>query len=828
MTMTALVPSLPSAATVPAELRARRQWVCWRPVQREAKVMKVPVDPKSGRNAAIDDPSTWANFEEALDVARRKRLGIGFVLTGRDPYVFVDLDHVVVDGEILPEAREIVDLLRSYTEFSPSGTGLHIFVRGRLPEDCRHRHDWLEVYDRARFATVTGVVFAGLSEIEDRQAELEELVRRYLTPRRTPAARGQESDDEELLARAFAAQNGEKLRRLWQGDWSEYPSQSEADLALCSLLAFWVGPDPARIDRLFRRSGLMRPKWDERHASDGTTYGELTIRAALAERTEFFRAPSSAVHLDAPLPWPEPRPLPPTHLIAPSLPDDLLPGCLRDWILDVAERSSTPLEAIACPALVALGTTVGRGLGIRPHFLDSFVVVPNLWGLDVDRPGALKTYRMWEGLAPLRHLAKRARARYEEQHLPVAAQQERLKAEIEAIKAGLHRASREGKRDEVQRLEARLCDLLAEAERVRAVERRYYTHDATIEKIAMLLVDNPRGLLVVRDELSGLLRSFEKPGREADREFYLEAWNGTGSYITDRVARGTLHVPALCLSVYGTIQPGKLRRYVREAVAGGSRDDGLLQRFQLLVWPETRTWAPVRRSPNEEAFRRVLQLFEALDRVDPRQLGARIPEEGIPYLTFDPEAQELADQWRDELEQRLRSAELARTPAFEAHLAKYRSLMPKLALLIDLVLRARWGNDGNFRDFASRPVSAAAVLYAMEWCAFLEQHARKVYEPELQRERIAAQALARRILDGAVADGAPVRDLYRPGWMYLRTPENVEEALRVLSDHGWVRIEATDPTQRGGRPGRIVRINPRVWASYERLKGNEVLTYCQN
>src|SRR3712207_1431233 len=118
------------------------------------------------------------------------------------------------------------------------------------------------------------------------------------------------------------------------------------------------------------------------------------------------------------------------------------------------------------------------------------------------------------------------------------------------------------------------------------VLKRYKTEDATVEKISEILLENPRGILVHRDELSGWLRNLDKQGREGDRSFYLESWNGTGSFDVDRIGRGSLHLSALCLSILGGIQPGPLSTYVYQATQGDKGDDGLLQRFQLLVWPD--------------------------------------------------------------------------------------------------------------------------------------------------------------------------------------------------------------------------------------------------
>lgn len=123
-------------------------------------------------------------------------------------------------------------------------------------------------------------------------------------------------------------------------------------------------------------------------------------------------------------------------------------------------------------------------------------------------------------------------------------------------------------------------------ETINVTEKRFKTNDATVEKIGALLLDNPNGIMIIRDELSGWLKTLEKAGREGDREFFLESWNGYGSFTVDRIGRGTLHIPSLCLSIFGGLQPGKLDAYISQALNSGAGDDGMLQRFQLLMYPE--------------------------------------------------------------------------------------------------------------------------------------------------------------------------------------------------------------------------------------------------
>jgi primase-polymerase (primpol)-like protein len=272
---------------LPRKLRRIRRWVLWRWEWRDGRWTKVPyIATQPWRRAAVNDPATWSSFEVVLAAFLAGHGdGVGIVLG--DGIVGVDLDHV---GDWHTEAldSEAVGILRalnSYTEISPSGSGAHVLTFGDLPPG-RRRRGCVEMYDSGRFFTVTGRHVAGTPRtIEERTAALAVLHARLFpapaaSPRRTVVRSSVAvEDDATLLARAHGARNGNKFAALWRGDTAGYPSHSEADLALCSLLAFWTGGDAARIDHLFRASGLMRPKWDAPRGSH--TYGEATVRCAL-------------------------------------------------------------------------------------------------------------------------------------------------------------------------------------------------------------------------------------------------------------------------------------------------------------------------------------------------------------------------------------------------------------------------------------------------------------------------------------------------------------------------------------------------------------------
>lgn len=297
-------------AHTPACLRQRRQWVCWRYVTRDGRATKVPISPTSGQRADATGAQTWSGFEEAIEAARTHRAyaGVGFVFTADDVYCGVDLDDCLAPSEtddaapvLKPWARDIVDRLASYTEISPSGTGLKVFLRGSKPGTrCRKAcHDGeVEIYDRDRFFTVTGNVLPDApDDVHERQAQLDHVYRSVFgddevddaasTPAPAPA-RSRVHDDDHIIELASSRRSGkgEKFADLWAGHWNRhFNSPSEADASLVFTLAFYT-KDSVQLDRLFRASGLMRDKWDELRGEK--TYGQTTIGKALARVTRQY------------------------------------------------------------------------------------------------------------------------------------------------------------------------------------------------------------------------------------------------------------------------------------------------------------------------------------------------------------------------------------------------------------------------------------------------------------------------------------------------------------------------------------------------------------
>jgi hypothetical protein len=829
---------------IPSDLCTRDQWLLWRWDQRahnstgEMKWTKPPFQ-VHGDKASTDDPMTWTSFDQAVAVFNRGGFdGIGYVLTSDrertdklpgtadDGLAGVDLDHCVdpETGDVEPWAQSIVDQLASYTEISPSGTGLRVFLHGKLPPKDRKIGNF-ECYESGRYLTVTGHHLLGTPlTVEYRQDEMTAVHTAMFAERNEPRPTSSkptgvalnELDDSTILDIAFAAKNGGQVQRLYQGDIGGYPGHSEADMALCAHLCFYTGGDPETIDRLFRSSDLMRPKWDEKRGVQ--TYGELTIGKTVVAATDFYQPYQHRASTQSQSDESEWGVLGgvPVGGEVPTLPAWMIPESLRPWLMDLAEHACVPLEMFVVPAMTALGALIGRATAIQPNRFDHFTVVPNVWGAICAGSGALKSYAQSEGTSPLNRLAKQAREDHEQGNSARNAKVESIGAEIKAIKSEMESVAKSSRETSgtsgtpkprektsgrtMAELEIELAEKSDQLEKAQLGGRRYITQDATTEKLGELLIANPRGLLVNRDELTGLLRTMDRAGHEGDRAFYLQAWNGNDDYTVDRIGRGEKYIEALTLSICGGIQPGRLARYVREAIAGEEGADGLLQRFQLFVWPDSLGhWVESTQWPDLQAERRAFQTYAWLDALTPELIHAEHDHNGIPFLKFSSAAQALYDYWRNDLEARLRSKEGDRTPAFISHLSKYRSLLPSLALIFHLVDIANGAEPG--------PVSMEATKLAAEWVGFLEEHAKKVYAEELYPGAESARLLATKIQTNSVTDGVTEREIYRHHWSGLDTPVDVSLAVSILADINWIQVE-TQVT--GGRPTEILRIHPEL------------------
>ncbi len=497
--------------------------------------------------------------------------------------------------------------------------------------------------------------------------------------------------------------------------------------------------------------------------------------------------------------WGSMEPLPAATPAVPTLPPDLLPMSLRPWLVEAANRAAVPLEFVVVSALCGLGSVIGRQVGIKPDKFDDYTNIPNLWGAIVGRPGTKKSHAISEGLRPVTRLEAEASDAYENDGASREAERAILKAETSALESKIKQAFSKAKSStEIDLLQLELQALIEKRDEADVPARRFMTQDATVEKLGELLQENPNGLLVSRDELAGFLQTLERAGREGDREFFLESWNGTGSFNVDRIGRGLVRIKSLTVTLCGSIQPGKLKRYISDAMSDGAGSDGLLQRVQLLVYPDDEAfpeWNPNTEWVDTTAKNLAFDVYKRLSNIKlPNSVDS--DSTAIPALNFTDEAQELHNEWAKELETRIRT-EFADAPAFESHISKYRSLAPSLALIYHLA---------DLQDGAViGDVGFEVLKQALGMCDFLEAHARKIFAQELNPGLHSAFALSKKILSGAVTDGENIRFLYRHGWSDLKTPTEFYSAVDVLERFGWVRI---DREGSGGQATETLSLHP--------------------
>ncbi len=292
---------------IPERLRSYPHFVVWQYQRVEDELKKTPFDPKTGKRASVRKPDTWGSFADAQKAyASGKFAGVGIVLTPEMGMVGIDIDHCMQEGRVSAEAARIVSAINSYTETSPSGTGLRIMLAGKLPGQFRRKGS-LELYEDMRYLTLTGHALAETPpDIKPRHRELYGLYQRIfrldardqerentgvVSGQRPPGEYRLARSDEQVLQKALAAKNGDNFRRyyhgdtsLWEGAGAKHASQSEADFTLVLMLLYWTNNDSSQVDRLFRQSGLMREKWT-RAVKAGETYGEHIIKDAIRKGT---------------------------------------------------------------------------------------------------------------------------------------------------------------------------------------------------------------------------------------------------------------------------------------------------------------------------------------------------------------------------------------------------------------------------------------------------------------------------------------------------------------------------------------------------------------
>jgi len=424
---------------------------------------------------------------------------------------------------------------------------------------------------------------------------------------------------------------------------------------------------------------------------------------------------------------------------------------------------------------------LGRKFLVCPKQHDDWTITPNLWGAIIGRPSAMKSPAMKAALEPIKIIETESAKQFES-----AKQDYETCKELSELNKTFAKEQAKAKLKAKNPGEAKAILNAAHFVEPAPTRKRLTINDATVEKLGELLNENPNGLILVRDELSGWLSKLAKEEYQTDRAFYLECFDGNGHFIYDRIGRGTIDIKNTTLSIIGGIQPSKIIPLVRSAIKG-TTDDGLVQRLQLAVWPDdNKTWRWIDRAPNIVARQNYYRTFETL-----HNLNAET-ENGEPKcLRFTLEAQELFIQWMESNQKIPRTDEIH--PALESYLLKMPKTVASIALIFQII------NAPN-----SSAVDETAMIQALLWADYLKSHAERLYSATNQ-DLVNAHLLLERL--DKLNDEFAIRDIKRKDWSGLSDTETIQSALEYLVDYKHLIPFEVPTTALGGRPTTYYRKN---------------------
>ena len=787
--------------SIPRELKNLNNWLVWKstPVEGRDKPTKVPYQ-TNGRKAASTIPETWTNFQNAYAAYKTGHYdGIGFALTPETP-IGIDLDHCRCPAfpniEIIaPWAMDIIKDVNSYTEASPSGKGIRIFANGgKLPAGGRKKGDF-EIYQSGRYLTVTGDHIKGTpKEIMNRPDILDAVFSEIF---------GKDKDAEEktqlrsnmgvtdILEKAFASKSGEKIRKLYNGDHSDYPSPSEADLSLCSHLAFWFGNDAAMIDTAFRASGLYRPKWDKKHHANGSTYGQWTIRKAIEGNQETYTGGCEhGAHATQSESWEEPVLF--GSMDTPEISAGILPGFLGEYCAAVSEATQTPPALAVAMGLSVIATCIQKRFEVSPY--EGYTEPTNIWTCSGSDPGTRKTAVKTALTLPLTHWEKEEADAMKTDLLRVKHTRDINLKRIDQLRAKAAKpeteaAVRENCMREIMSIENDTPEEL--------LSPRLWTDDVTPERLQGLLCDHGERMSLISDEggtfevMAGLYNN----GR-SNVNVYLQAHAGAETRVDRQGRLVILHQPALTFGL--TVQP----QVIADLVQGNKarfRGNGMLARF-LYFMPKSNVGhrdvtrhasvpESIKAAYNDGIFK-LLYIPPVFDEYG--QERARI-------LTLNPDALSAWMQFSAYIESK------------QGEDGEYHSIRDWTSKLPGAALRIA-GIFHLVEHGEQTPIiSKDTIGKALDLSELLISHARAAFDLMGSEQAVNDAKIVFTWLRSLPGDHFTQREALKKHEGRFKRLERLKKGLDVLTERHIISTPQTTATgDKGGRPGIYYLINPAI------------------
>lgn len=485
--------------------------------------------------------------------------------------------------------------------------------------------------------------------------------------------------------------------------------------------------------------------------------------------------------------WQEPKPLDLTLKPVETIDNDCLPQVLVDWLRPASKVIGCPFDFLILSAVVMIGTLIGSRLRVKPLQNSDWFIVPNLYAGLVGLPSTKKTPALVETRKPILELQFKAREDFKKLLKD-------YELDLKFYEKDSHKILKESATKEDYRRKIEDCP-----QPDKPIQRRFETNDITASKLIQFLSENPNGMMLFRDELTGWLKSLEADYDKSSRPFFLELWAGAINYELARVDGREIQLTSGTLSIIGGVQPSKLQRYVTEAYSFDN-SDGFLQRF-LFAYPDVwkRTGKPTKAEYGamKKGYAKANEILKQIAEYDFN--GKVIGANGDKYhiVKFDSQAQAVVDQWQDEIESEAESLQIE-DEAFSSFLYK----LPKSCFAIALIFHCLENiSASSFPD----EITIETALKAIAYTEVLISHARRVFALGENKIYSLAQVLIGKIKKGELAPGFKARDLMRKQWSGLRSKETVQDVLKLLSDYGYLREVETSGE---GRPTTLYFIHP--------------------
>ncbi len=388
----------------------------------------------------------------------------------------------------------------------------------------------------------------------------------------------------------------------------------------------------------------------------------------------------------------------------PKISPDMLPTQISKWVSDICERIESPFEVGVVNALTLIGNLIGNRVAIKPKQNDyNYLIYPNLWGVVVGSPSMKKTPVFNEISKSIARIQIETNKQYKKD----------IENYIEDMNLYTTRKKEFDKQSKTDDGKTNSFDMEKPKKPNRIL---HFTQDATIEAIAQIIDENPKGLLILRDELSGFLKNLDATGKEEYRSFYLEGWS-SGQKSIERKGSPSLYIPKLTLGVLGNIQPSMIKNYIYEAVKG-HKADGLIQRFQLLVFAEPIEVKGTDRKPNTVARDNFDNVIEYIINRDEFEGIEQNSYDSQPYYSYSNDAQIEFTKW---LINNDKEAKQSINEALESHLAKYDKLINSLALIFHICELSNGYSRNNY------DISLENFQRALKLTNVLKEHAKRLY-----------------------------------------------------------------------------------------------------